>query len=140
MRSLWIASAAMAITLALGGCVDTVSYSSGTVINSGYSPSRVIRGDGYSSIIMRGDNAYYNGHRGYRSQRAGYRAYQGFWFPGVAFGGAVIIRGGDRPQRPGYDGTQHQNWCTNRYRSYQFADNTFNVGRSGRRICNSPYN
>jgi hypothetical protein len=34
---------------------------------------------------------YYRGHRGYRYRRPGYRMYNGFWYPSVAFGPAVII-------------------------------------------------
>lgn len=138
MRRFFLASTIFAISLAVSGCVDTVSVGSGRYIGPGYMSSGIIRGDQHVRVIQRGDNMYYNGHRGYRNQRAGYRNYKGYWYPGSAFVGTVTINGGYQQNSARYVGRSHANWCADRYRSYRMTDNSFNTG-NGRRLCNSPF-
>ncbi len=52
---------------------------------------------------------YYRGHRGYRYARPGYRAYNGFWYPPIAFAPTVVIRPAGRPWR----------WCGPRWNRYR---------------------
>ena len=139
MRSAIFASTVLALSLAVSGCVGTVSGGPGTYMGPGYVSSGVIRSDNGVRLIRRGDNMYFNGHRGYRNPRAGYRSYQGYWFPGAAFVGMVTINGGYQQDRPRYGGNTHVTWCSDRYRSYRMEDNSFNTG-NGRRLCQSPYN
>jgi len=93
------------------------------------------RRDGFH---RRGDAAYYNGHRGYYERRRGYRQYNGMWFPLGAFAAGAII-GGAVAERPVRYGSNHVEWCSNRYRSYRSYDNTYQPNSGGRRHCNSPY-
>lgn len=51
---------------------------------------------------------YWRGHRGYRYRRPGYRFYNGFWYPSIAFGPAVVIR----PGRAWY-------WCGPRWNRHR---------------------
>jgi hypothetical protein len=51
---------------------------------------------------------YWRGHRGYRYRRSGYRYYNGFWYPGVAFGPAIVVA----PRR-------HWAWCGPRHHRYR---------------------
>ncbi|WP_284757447.1 BA14K family protein [Agrobacterium sp. fls2-241-TYG-188a] len=80
---------------------------------------------------------YYNGHRGYREYRRGYRQHDGFWFPLAAFATGAIIGGAASQARPSY-GSNHQQWCASRYRSYRASDNTFQPNNGPRRQCVSP--
>lgn len=36
--------------------------------------------------------------------------------------------------------TAHQNWCLNRWRSYDVYSDTYQPNRGGRKYCNSPFN
>lgn len=81
---------------------------------------------------------YYNGHRGYRERRSGYRYHNGYWFPLAAFATGAII-GGAITNQPRVSGSNHYQWCANRYRTYRASDNTY-VPRAGvRATCVSPY-
>lgn len=81
---------------------------------------------------------YYNGHRGYRERRSGYRYHNGYWFPLAAFATGAII-GGAIANQPRASGSNHYQWCANRYRTYRASDNTY-VPRAGvRATCVSPY-
>lgn len=50
---------------------------------------------------------YYRGHRGYRSRRAGYRYYNGFWYPSAAFIAPRIVIG------------PRARWCGPRWRRHR---------------------
>lgn len=139
MRYAIFAPAVLALSLAVGGCVDTVSVGAGNFAGAGYVSSGMPHGGGGVRIVRRGENAYFNGHRGYRNHRNGYRSYQGYWFPDAAFIGITIGTGGYHQDRARHAGNSHIAWCADRYRSFRVSDNSFNSG-NGRRACNSPYN
>lgn len=89
--------------------------------------------------------AYYRGYRGYRDYRPGYRRYDdGFWYPGAAFitgaiiGGAIASQPAPRVRSRNY-GSDHVQWCYDRYRSYRASDNSFQPYNGPRRECRSPY-
>ncbi|MGN8152377.1 BA14K family protein [Agrobacterium sp. 22094] len=81
---------------------------------------------------------FYNGHRGYRDRRPGYRYHNGYWFPLAAFAAGAIIGGATNQARPSY-GSNHQQWCANRWRSYRAYDNSYQPNNGPRRQCVSPY-
>ncbi len=88
----------------------------------------------------RGDRyGWYNGHRGYRERRSGYRYHNGYWFPLAAFAAGAIISGAASSQaRPSY-GSNHAQWCANRWRSYRAYDNSYQPYNGPRQQCVSPY-
>ena len=45
-----------------------------------------------NEVVIRRGHRYWNGHRGHRYFRHGYRRhYDGYWYPGAAFGLGIII-------------------------------------------------
>lgn len=95
---------------------------------------------------------YKRGYRGSRYYRRGYRRdNDGWWFPLAAFAlGAILLN--QQNQRPRYNQTYsnwnhipagnmaaHDNWCLQRYRSYDRTSKTFQPYNGPRRYCNSPY-
>ena len=90
-----------------------------------------------------GPRVYYNGYRGYRSRRAGYDYYRGYWFPEEAFVDrrhTHSTRRHERRRDHRHDYSRaHVEWCYDRYRSYRAYDNTFQPYNGGRRQCYSPY-
>jgi len=87
----------------------------------------------------RGSDAYYNGHRGYRSHRDGYREHNGWWFPLAAFAAGALIAGAAQPAPVVVAPNPHVDWCARTYRSYNPYDNTFQPFRGPRAYCISPY-
>lgn len=86
----------------------------------------------------RNNGYYYRGYRGYRDARPGYRRYNGYYFPGAAFiAGALITGAIVNNGRP--SGSDHVDWCHNRYQSYRASDNTYQPNSGPRRQCNSPF-
>ncbi|MCK0198366.1 BA14K family protein [Ancylobacter sp. 6x-1] len=83
---------------------------------------------------------YHNGYRGYSYYRPGYRRYDGWWYPAGAFAAGALI-GGAIAAQPHYSsgGSEHVNWCYNRWRSYRASDNTYQPSSGPRRQCVSPY-
>jgi hypothetical protein len=88
---------------------------------------------------------YRGGYRGYSSQRQGYRqGDDGWWYPLAAFAlGAIILnqQNNSAPvyQVPSGNMTMHDNWCAQKYRSYDFASKTYQPYYGPRQYCNSPY-
>tara|TARA_R110000787_G_scaffold243552_2_gene349562 strand:- start:398 stop:964 length:567 start_codon:yes stop_codon:yes gene_type:complete len=95
---------------------------------------------------------YKRGYRGSREYRKGYRRdNDGWWYPLAAFAlGAIILN--QQNQRstntqtnrnwdhiPAGNMTAHDNWCAQRYRSYDRASKTFQPYNGPRKYCNSPY-
>lgn len=91
------------------------------------------------TIIIRKGHRYWHGHRGYRNFRHGYRRhYDGFWYPGAAFGLGIIIA--PQPRRIIRSlSVAHINWCYANYRSYRERDNSWKPNNRPRRVCVSPY-
>lgn len=93
------------------------------------------------NVFLRNNRGVYlNGVRGHNEYRDGYRRSNGFWFPAVAFLGAVIIGNAIQNSSNYQGGSQHVRWCQNRYRSYNVNTDSFQPYNGPRRICNSPYN
>jgi hypothetical protein len=93
------------------------------------------------NVFLRNNRGVYlNGVRGHNEYRDGYRRSNGFWFPAVAFLGAVIIGNAIQNSSNYQGGSQHVRWCQSRYRSYNINTNSFQPYNGPRRICNSPYN
>lgn len=93
------------------------------------------------NVFRRNSNGVYlNGVRGHNQYRDGYRRSNGYWFPAVAFLGAVIIGKAIQNSSNYQGGSQHVRWCQNRYRSYNINTNSFQPYNGPRRVCNSPYN
>jgi len=97
-----------------------------------------------------GRDVYYNGHRGSFRPREGWRRHNDAWFPPAAFiAGAIIgnaISRSANPPAPVYRGgpavslpAAHVQWCSQKYRSYRPADNSFQPYNGPRRECRSPY-
>lgn len=71
----------------------------------------------------------------YRHYRDGYWYATPWWLLTIPFAAAA----GAAAASPGYGGSAHVRWCSDRYRSYNPRNNTW-VGYSGRVYqCNSPY-
>jgi hypothetical protein len=100
---------------------------------------RYDRDDRRNRFERRGNYGYYNGHRGFRERRRGYRQHNGFWFPPAAFIGGAILGGALSNQRAAAAGSNHVQWCANRWRSYRATDNTYQPSSGPRRACVSPY-
>jgi hypothetical protein len=140
MKRLLPALCAAALALTATGATLAPAYaqsSFGFQFNSGTSNAP------HRGFERRGNDGYYNGQRGYRSQRPGYRQYNGFWFPPAAFAFGAIIGGvigsaianGENDALP----SRHVAWCEDHYRSYRVSDNTFQPYSGGRQVCVSPY-
>jgi hypothetical protein len=102
------------------------------------------RPDRERGYYRRGPDVYYNGHRGSFRARPGWRRYNDAWFPPAAFIAGAIIGGaisrGVNPPAPAVRlPAAHVQWCSQRYRSYRPADNTFQPYNGPRRECRSPY-
>ncbi|MGB3243957.1 MAG: BA14K family protein [Sulfitobacter sp.] len=95
---------------------------------------------------------YRHGHRGYSAYRPGYRRdNDGWWYPLAAFAlGAVILNEQNRnnSSTPSYSNwnhipagnmNAHDNWCDQKYRSYDRSSKTFQPYNGPRKYCNSPY-
>ena len=95
---------------------------------------------------------YKRGYRGSREYRRGYRRdSDGWWFPLAAFAlGAIILNqqnqrstsprsSGNWNHIPAGNMAAHDNWCAQRYRSYDRASKTFQPYNGPRKYCNSPY-
>jgi hypothetical protein len=102
---------------------------------------QMYRGNRSGQFERRGNRAYYNGHRGYNRGRAGYRQYNGFWFPAAAFITGAIIGGalGSAPSAYRGGGSNHVQWCYDRWRSYRASDNSYQPYNGPRKQCMSPY-
>lgn len=86
-----------------------------------------------------GGNGWYRGHRGYRDYRPGYRRHGNYWYPLAAFGAGALIGGAlAAPSRPSY-GSRHVQWCSERYRTYDPASDTYVPSVGVRARCVSPY-
>ena len=89
---------------------------------------------------------YYNGYQGSRYYHRGWRNHNGFFYPGAAFLGGVVVgslldRGYDdgyAVRRSSY-GNSHVRYCYDRYRSYRAYDNSFQPYNGPRQQCYSPY-
>lgn len=92
-----------------------------------------------NGVVIRKGHRYWNGHRGHRNFRHGYRRhYDGFWYPGAAFGLGIIIA--PQPRRIVRSlSISHVDWCYARYRSYRDYDNSWKPNYGPRRVCVSPY-
>ena len=92
-----------------------------------------------NEVVIRRGHRYWNGHRGHRYFRHGYRRhYDGYWYPGAAFGLGIIIA--PQPRRIIRSiSVSHINWCYARYRSYREYDNSWKPNHGPRRVCVSPY-
>ena len=82
--------------------------------------------------------AYLNGYPGSREKRPGYRQHaNGIWFPAAAFhsGFTGMFSGYAAPTFVG----AHQDWCSDRFRSYRAYDNSYQPNKGPRRECISPF-
>lgn len=84
-------------------------------------------------------HGYYNGHRGYRDYRPGYRRHNGYWFPLAAFATGALIGGAMNNQAAPRYGGSHNEWCSNRWRSYRAYDNSYQPNNGPRKQCVSPF-